>query len=74
MGKQGQDTVLFADAKHPKAGPRICLRCSIEFESAGPGNRICGDCHRAPQPKTTAAERVGHAGNGQIIRKGLKAI
>jgi hypothetical protein len=24
--------------------PRKCLSCSRDFDSTGPGNRICGDC------------------------------
>ena len=24
--------------------PRICLRCEREFNSTGPGNRICSRC------------------------------
>ena len=25
---------------------RTCLRCGHEFQSTGPGNRICGSCAR----------------------------
>lgn len=28
------------------ARPRKCLHCQKEFESTGPGNRICPDCKK----------------------------
>lgn len=30
------------DVKRQK---RICLHCDSEFQSTGPGNRICSKCH-----------------------------
>lgn len=34
------------EAKKRNAKMRLCLSCNSEFESAGPGNRICPGCHR----------------------------
>ena len=42
----------------PKYKRRVCLACDCEFNSTGPGNRICADCkirhtqddHRDPKP------------------------
>lgn len=28
----------------PAKTPRICLKCDKEFQSTGPGNRICPGC------------------------------
>lgn len=25
---------------------RVCLRCNKKFDSTGPGNRICRECHK----------------------------
>ncbi len=30
----------------PDKSERKCLKCGKEFKSAGPGNRICGECGR----------------------------
>lgn len=46
-----------AAALPPTTTKRRCLSCGSHFDSAGPGNRICGAC------RSTDAHRVGDAGS-----------
>ncbi len=54
-------TALKKEEDHASATPAVsastkmrkCLRCTTEFESAWPGERVCGNC------KKTAAWRSG---------------
>ena len=34
-----------------KAKKRKCLMCFKQFNSEGPGNRICGECKKTPEYK-----------------------
>lgn len=52
---------------------RTCLKCGKPFDSAGPGNRICGRCALINDrlPKTTEADLQKERGvrrrNGVVI-------
>jgi phage FluMu protein Com len=51
---------------------RTCLRCDKQFDSAGPGNRICPRCSRINmQVKTSEASLQKQRGvkrhNGEVI-------
>ena len=38
---------MMMRSRKPKLTPRNCLRCGNTFESEGPWNRICTECHEA---------------------------
>ena len=38
-----------AELREAKEKLRICLKCSTEFKSSGPGNRLCTNCAASNQ-------------------------
>ncbi len=38
------DELAELDRLEAQESKRICLRCGRTFDSAGPGNRLCGAC------------------------------
>ena len=38
------DELAELDRLEAQESQRRCLRCGRQFDSAGPGNRLCGSC------------------------------
>ena len=49
---------------------RSCLKCNKEFDSTGPGNRICFKCNGQNESMRATAQASG--GNGRVVRKSIE--
>jgi hypothetical protein len=49
----------------PVERPRICLLCGCEFNSTGPGNRICSNC-KAKKAKVRQYDTI-HVAKGRNV-------
>ena len=61
--------VRHVPAKLGQPGYRICLRCDQEFDSFGPGNRLCSECTswKNSLPGTVRVIRGRKYRNGEVM-------
>lgn len=61
--------VRHVPAKIGQPGYRICLRCNQEFDSVGPGNRLCNSCTswKNSLPGTVRVIRGRKYRNGEVM-------
>jgi hypothetical protein len=50
----------------PTTKPRKCLRCTLTFQSSGPGNRMCDDC-RGREASPFEPDAVGGFDSRRVI-------
>lgn len=54
QGKEHERKIMH---RHKRNSRRVCLRCSKEFASTGPGNRICNECKHATKDAYAAVRQ-----------------